>query len=164
VGDERVRGNRYSHKLNSMDYEALMHLAIEEAKKSGEDVPVGALVVDRAGQVVATGHNQKELKHDPTSHAEIEAIRAATEKLGDWRLEDFTLVVTLEPCVMCAGAIIAARIPRIIFGAWDGKVGAGGSLYDLLRDARLGKPIEVTGGVLEEECGELLAEFFKAQR
>ena len=164
MGDERVRGNRYSHKLNSMDYEALMHLAIEEAKKSGEDVPVGALVVDRAGQVVATGHNQKELKHDPTSHAEIEAIRYATRKRRGWRLEDCTLIVTLEPCVMCTGAIVAARIPKVVFGAWDEKVGAGGSLYDLLRDARLGKPIEVTGGVLLEECSELLAEFFKAQR
>ena len=141
-----------------------MHLAIEEAKKSGVDVPVGALVVDGAGQVVATGHNQKELKHDPTSHAEVEAIRAATEKLGDWRLEDCTLVVTLEPCVLCAGAIIAARIPRIVFGAWDEKAGAGGSLYDLLRDARLGKPIEVSGGVLDQECRVLLAHFFEEQR
>ena len=141
-----------------------MHLAIEEAKKSGDDVPVGAVLVDGAGQVVATGHNQKELKRDPSSHAEIETIRTATQNRGDWRLEDCTLVVTLEPCVMCAGAIIAARIPRIIFGAWDEKVGAGGSLYDLLRDARLGKPIEVSGGVLDQECRALLAHFFKEQR
>ena len=164
MGDERVRGNRYSHKLNSMDYEALMHLAIEEAKKSGDDVPVGALLVDGTGEVVATGHNQKELKHDPTSHAELETIRLASEKLGDWRIEDCTLVVSLEPCVMCAGAIIAARIPKVVFGAWDEKVGAGGSLYDLLRDARLGKPIEVIGGVLDQECSELLARFFEEQR
>ena len=164
MGDERVRGNGYSHKLNSMDYEALMHLAIEEARKSGDDVPVGAVLVDGSGEIIACGHNQKELKHDPTSHAEIEAIRSATEKLGDWRLEDCTLVVTLEPCVMCAGVIVAARISKLVFGGWDEKVGASGSLYDLLRDARLGKPIEVTGGVLEEECSELLAEFFRAQR
>ena len=141
-----------------------MHLAIKEAKKSGDDVPVGAVLVDRAGGIIACGHNQKELKHDPTSHAELVTIRLASEKLSDWRLEDCILVVTLEPCVMCAGAIIASRIPRVVFGAWDEKVGAGGSLYDLLRDARLGKPIEVSGGVLAKECSELLAHFFKEQR
>ena len=147
-----------------MDFEALMRMAIEEAMRSGKDVPVGALVVDDVGDVIAVGHNQKEIKSDPTSHAEIEAIRAACEKLGDWRLENCTLVVTLEPCVMCAGAIVAARIPRVVFGAWDEKVGASGSLYDLLRDARLGKPVEVSGGVLEAECSELLTAFFKSQR
>ena len=147
-----------------MDFEALMHQAIAEAKRSGMDVPVGALVVDQAGQVVSIGHNQKELNNDPTSHAEIEAIRAATKKLGDWRLENCTLIVTLEPCVMCAGAIVAARLPRVVFGAWDEKVGASGSLYDLLRDARLGRPIEVTGGVLEKECSSLLTDFFLDSR
>lgn len=147
-----------------MEFEKLMRDAITEAKRSSGDVPVGALILDSDGNLLSVGHNQKELKHDPTSHAEIEAIRAATKKLGDWRLEDCTLVVTLEPCVMCAGAIVAARIARVVFGAWDEKVGASGSLYDLLRDARLGRPVEVTGGVLERECSELLAEFFRAQR
>ena len=141
-----------------------MHLAIEEAKKSGEDVPVGAVLVEGSGRIIACGHNQKELKHDPTSHAELETIRLASEKLGNWRLEDCTLVVTLEPCVMCAGAIIAARIPRIVFGAWDPKVGAVGSQYDILRDVRRGRPVEVLAGVLEEECVALLREFFVSRR
>ena len=147
-----------------MDFEALMRHAIDEAEMSGTEVPVGALILDTSGEVIASGHNQKESKTDPTSHAEIEAIRAACEKLGDWRLENCTLVVTLEPCVMCAGAIVAARIPKVVFGAWDEKVGASGSLYDLLRDSRLGRPVEVTGGVLANECSQLLAEFFEAQR
>jgi len=113
-----------------MDFEKLMHLAIEEAQKSGDDVPVGAILVSPEGEVISSGHNQKELLSDPTSHAEIEALRKAGEILGDWRLEDLTLFVTLEPCVMCAGAIVAARIPRVVFGAWDQKVGAAGSSYD----------------------------------
>ena len=138
--------------------------AITEASKSGEDVPIGALLVDGEGKVIATGHNQKELKHDPTSHAEIEAIRSATEKLGDWRLEGCTLVVTLEPCVMCAGAIVAARISRVVFGAWDHRSGASGSLYDVLRDTRLGRPVAVTGGTLEKPCIQLLEEFFRSRR
>jgi tRNA(adenine34) deaminase len=147
-----------------MDFEKLMHLAIEEAQKSGEDVPVGAVLVLPSGEVVASGHNLKEQLSDPTSHAEIEAIRKAGETLGNWRLEELTLCVTLEPCVMCAGAIVAARIPRVIFGAWDQKVGAAGSAYDILRDPRLGKPIEVHGGVLEEECSDLLEQFFTSRR
>ena len=147
-----------------MDYETLMHLALDEARKSGLDVPVGAVIVNSDGEVITSGHNQKEAKHDASSHAEIEAIRAAGEKLGDWRLESCTLVVTLEPCVMCAGAIVAARIPRAVFGAWDAKVGAAGSLYDILRDPRLGNPVEVVGGVLEQECSALLEEFFASRR
>jgi tRNA(adenine34) deaminase len=147
-----------------VDIEKLMRLALEQAELAGDDVPVGAVLVDPTGKVVAVGHNRKEERSDATSHAEIEAIRAAGESLGDWRLEDLTLVVTLEPCVMCAGAIVAARIPRVVFGAWDEKVGAAGSLYDLLRDARLGRPVEVQGGVLLAECSLLLEEFFASRR
>jgi tRNA(adenine34) deaminase len=147
-----------------MDFEKLMHLAMEEAQKSGEDVPVGAVLVSPSGEIIARGHNRKEQLSDPTSHAEIEAIRKAGEILGDWRLEELTLYVTLEPCVMCAGAIVAARIPRVVFGAWDQKIGAAGSAYDILRDPRLGKPIEVHAGVLEEECTSLLKGFFATRR
>ena len=147
-----------------MDFEALMHSALAEARKSGEDVPVGAVIVNAAGEIIASGYNQKEGRSDASSHAEIEVIRAAGEKFGDWRLENCTLVVTLEPCVMCAGAIVATRIPSVVFGAWDPKVGAGGSLYDILRDSRLGNPIEVVGGVLEQECSGLLEEFFASRR
>lgn len=147
-----------------MDFEHFMRLALDKARLSGPDVPVGALIVSAEGEVLSLAHNLKEARQDPTAHAEIEAIRAATERLGDWRLLGSTLVVTLEPCVMCAGAIIAARIPRVVFGAWDEKVGAAGSAYDLLRDHRLGSRIEVTGGVLEKECAAALAGFFRTQR
>jgi tRNA(adenine34) deaminase len=147
-----------------MDFEALMHLALAEARKSGTDVPVGAVLVSASGDVVASGHNQKEVSHDPSSHAEIEVLRKAGELLGSWRLEELTLVVTLEPCVMCAGAIVSARIPRVVFGAFDERVGAAGSLYDVLRDPRLGKPVEVISGVLEPECSALLAQFFASKR
>ncbi len=148
----------------NVDYEHFMQLALSEAKRSGDDVPVGAVIVNSDGEVIASGHNQKEAKHDASSHAEIEVIRAAGEKLGDWRLDNCTLVVTLEPCVMCAGAIVAARIPRVVFGAWDAKVGAAGSLYDILRDPRLGNPVEVVGGVLEQECSAILEDFFASRR
>lgn len=147
-----------------MDFEALMHLALAEANKSGTDVPVGAVLVSSSGEVIATGHNQKEVSHDPSSHAEIEVLRKAGELLESWRLEELTLVVTLEPCVMCAGAIVSARIPRVVFGAFDERVGAAGSLYDVLRDPRLGKPVEVISGVLEAQCSSLLAEFFASKR
>ena len=140
-------------------------LAIQAAESArGDDVPVGAVLLDAAGQIVASGHNEKERHSDPTAHAEIVAIRAAAAARGDWRLDDLTLVVTLEPCVMCAAAIVAARIPRVVFGAWDERVGAAGSLYDLLRDPRLGKPIEVIGGVLEVDCSSELKAFFAAKR
>jgi tRNA(adenine34) deaminase len=138
--------------------------ALAEAAKSGEDVPVGAVIIDGDGQVIGTGHNEREAKHDPTAHAEIVAIRKAAEAKGSWRLDDCTLVVTLEPCVMCAGAIVSARIPRLVFGAWDERVGASGSLYDLTRDARLGAPLEVIPGVMQEECAEQLREFFASKR
>ena len=138
--------------------------ALAEAAKSGEDVPVGAVIIDGDGQVIGTGHNEREAKHDPTAHAEIVAIRKAAEAKGSWRLDDCTLVVTLEPCVMCAGAIVSARIPRLVFGAWDERVGASGSLYDLTRDARLGAPLEVIPGVMQEECAGQLREFFASKR
>ena len=153
--------------MTSSTWQDLMENALVEAAKAaagGSDVPVGAILVDPAGNVVATGSNNKEAAFDPTGHAEIIAIRKAAELRGDWRLEDLTLVVTLEPCVMCAGGIVAARIQRVVFGAWDERVGAAGSLYDILRDSRLGKPVEVIGGVLEEECSAQLREFFEARR
>ena len=141
-----------------------MELAIGQAMLSGQDVPVGAVLIDSSGQVVAAAHNERELTGDPTAHAELLAIQRVGKAKGDWRLEDLTLVVTLEPCVMCAGAIVAARIPKVIFGAFDEKVGAAGSRYDLLRDSRLGNPIEVIAGVKEAECSKLLKDFFEAKR
>lgn len=144
-----------------------MRLAMAEAAIAADvsgDVPVGAVLVSPDGQIVALGRNEREANHDPSAHAEIVAMRKAAAERADWRLEDLTLVVTLEPCVMCAGAIVAARIPRVVFGAWDERVGASGSLYDVLRDARLGKPVEVISGVLEAECAAQLKEFFEARR
>jgi tRNA(adenine34) deaminase len=144
-----------------------MRAALVEAQIAMDvsgDVPVGAVLVDAAGEIVARGRNEKELLGDPTAHAEIVAIREASSLLGDWRLEGMTLVVTLEPCVMCAGAIQAARISRVVFGAWDEKVGASGSLYDLVRDKRLGTEIEVIPDVLGVEAGSLLKEFFTQKR
>ena len=150
--------------MENLDYQELMQHAINEAARSGEDVPVGALVVTGSGEIIGRAHNNREVTHDPTGHAEIVAIREATSFLTDWRLDGCTLVVTLEPCVMCAGAIVAARIPRVVFGAWDERVGASGSLYDLLRDSRLGNPVEVIGGIKEEECAKQLRDFFEARR
>lgn len=139
---------------------ALAHLA---AKESG-DVPVGAVLVDPDGTVVAVGKNEREATGDPTAHAEVVAIRAAAALNANWHLNDLTLVVTLEPCAMCAGAIQAARIGRVVFGAWDERVGAGGSRYDLLRDSRLGQQVEVIAGVLEGECSEVMTQFFEERR
>ncbi len=147
-----------------MDYAELMKRALAEAAASGDDVPVGAIVVSASGEIIGRGHNIREAEHDPTGHAEIVAIREACKTSDDWRLEGCSLIVTLEPCVMCAGAIVAARVPRVVFGAWDDRVGASGSLYDLLRDARLGQPVEVIGGVLEEECGAIIRDFFANKR
>ena len=144
-----------------------MRAALVEAQIAmdvSDDVPVGAVLVDVKGEIIARGRNERELSKDPTAHAEILAIREAAEKLGDWRLNGLTLVVTLEPCVMCAGAIQAARINKVVFGAWDEKVGASGSLYDLVRDKRLGTEIEVIPGVLEKEASDQLKEFFAKKR
>ena len=136
----------------------------QNALQSSDDVPVGAVIVNELGEIIARAGNQKELLGDPTAHAEIVAIRQAAQVFGDWRLTGCTLVVTLEPCVMCAGAIQAARMSRVVFGAWDEKVGASGSLYDLVRDKRLGTPIEVISEVLASEACTLLTTFFDAKR
>lgn len=130
----------------------------------GADVPVGAVILGPAGAVLARAHNRRELEADPTAHAEIVALRAAARAAGTWRLDGCTLVVTLEPCTMCAGAVTAARITRLVYGAADPKAGAVGSLWDVLRDRRLTHRTEVIGGVLAEECGALLREFFAQRR
>ncbi|WP_354570436.1 nucleoside deaminase [Glaciihabitans sp. UYNi722] len=139
-----------------------MREAIASAKLALEhgDVPVAALVFDASGTAIGVGRNERELRQDPTAHAEILALRAAAEATGDWHLTGTTLVVTLEPCPMCAGAILAARVPVVVFGAWDDKAGAAGSVYDLLRDRRLPHRVEVFAGVEEEACRRLLLDFF----
>jgi tRNA(adenine34) deaminase len=135
----------------------------QEVKFSG-DVPVGALIVNEAGEIVSFGKNEREKDNDPTAHAEILAIRRAGEKLGSWRLDDLTLVVTLEPCVMCAGAILQSRLKRLVFGAFDQKAGAVGSSLDVIRDVRALSKVEVVSGVLEKECAKLLTDFFATKR
>ena len=135
-------------------------LAEAEAAPATRDVPVGAVVVNGDGVVIASRRNERELLGDPTAHAELLALRTAAEAYGDWRLTDCTLVVTLEPCIMCAGAILAARIQTVVFGAWDEKAGAAGSLYDVLRDRRLNHRVEVIPGVEADAAARLLVEFF----
>ncbi|SEB10707.1 tRNA adenosine(34) deaminase TadA [Leifsonia sp. 21MFCrub1.1] len=149
-----------------VDYEQWMGRALADARLAFDtgDVPVAALVLDENGEVIGTGRNERELRHDPTAHAEVLALREAAATRDDWHLEGCTLVVTLEPCVMCAGAVLAARIPTVVFGAWDEKAGAAGSVYDVLRDRRLNHRVEVFAGVLAEECGEVLLDFFRAKR
>ena len=147
-----------------MDYQNLIVELITLAGESSQEVPVAAAVVDAKGEIIATASNRTIADKDPTAHAEIIAIRKATKKLQSWRLENTTLVVTLEPCVMCAGAIKTARIPRVVFGAWDERVGASGSRYDILRDSRLGPEVEVIAGVMEKECSESLTGYFKSLR
>ena len=144
----------------------VMRVALDQARLAlaTGDVPVGAVVVGPRGAVVGEGRNAREADGDPTAHAEVLALRAAAAALGRWRLDDCTLYVTLEPCLMCAGAIILARVPRIVFGAWDPKAGASGSQWDVLRDRRVNHRPEVVGGVLETECGGLLRDFFASQR
>ena len=147
------------------DDERFMRLALREAARAAEhgDVPIGA-VVARAGQAIAQAHNERELREDPTAHAELLALRAAATVLGSWRVLDATLYVTLEPCAMCAGAIVLARVPRVLYGASDPKAGAAGSVLDVLAEPRLNHRPEVAGGLLARECGELLSEFFAARR
>jgi len=149
-----------------VDYKSLMQQAILLAKEAAikGDVPVGALVVDDAGNIFGTGANLREQENDPTAHAEIVAIRNAASEIGNYRLDDLTMVVTLEPCGMCAGAIAQSRIKRLVYGSFDQKYGAVGSVWDLLRDTRAIYKPEVLGGVLEKECGELLTEFFTTKR
>ena len=143
-----------------------MRVALVAARKAvaSQDMPVGAAIFNSAGELIATGHNERELHNDPTAHAEIVAIRNAAEKVGDWHLTDLTLVVTLEPCAMCAGAIAQARISKVIFGAWDEKAGAAGSVWDVLRDPRAIHRVEVESGVLEKECAALLSDFFRSSQ
>ena len=150
-----------------MNYESAMRAALERAKfgaTASGDVPVGAVMLNKSGEIISLSVNQRELLRDPVGHAEIVAIRSAARSLGTWRLEDCTLVVTLEPCAMCAGAILQSRIPRVVFGAWDEKAGAAGSTCDLLRDPRALHKVEVISDVLKDECAALLTEFFSAQR
>lgn len=150
-----------------MNYEAAMRVALERARfgaVASGDVPVGAVVLNAQGQLIAMGNNQRELLKDPLGHAELIAIRSAARALGSWRLEGCTLVVTLEPCAMCAGAILQSRIPRVVFGAWDEKAGAAGSTCDLLRDPRALHKVEVVSDLLKDECAVILKEFFSEQR
>src|SRR3954449_5420218 len=143
----------------------MMRLALEEAERAAThgDVPIGA-VVARDGEVLAAAGNERELRSDPTAHAEVLALRAAAERLAGWRLPDTTLYVTLEPCAMCAGAIVLARVPRVVYGAPDPKAGAAGSVLDVLAEPALNHRPEVSGGVLEAECASLLTGFFAARR
>ena len=137
--------------------------AARAARDSGE-VPVGAVVLDPAGHVIGTGWNAREVSQDPSAHAEVLALREAGRERGSWRLEGCTLVVTLEPCTMCAGALVLARVSRLVFGAWDDKAGAAGSVRDVVRDTRLNHRVEVAAGVREDECAELLVDFFAERR
>ena len=149
-----------------MNYQSLMQQVISLARevKSTGDVPVGALIVNEVGEILSSGKNEREKNNDPTAHAEILAIRRAGEKLDSWRLDDLTLIVTLEPCVMCAGAILQSRLKRLVFGAFDQKAGAVGSSLDVIRDVRALSKVEVVSGVLEKECAKLLTDFFATKR
>lgn len=146
--------------------QAAMAVALDEATRAGKagDIPIGAVVLDSRGQVIAQAHNQREALGDPTAHAEVLALRAAAARLGRWRLDDCTLVVTLEPCPMCAGAAVMARIPRLIFGAWNEDYGAAGSRWDLVRDRRLHHRSEVISGLRAEECGAMVRMFLESRR
>jgi tRNA(adenine34) deaminase len=142
-----------------------MRLALREASRAPEhdDIPVGAVVV-KDGEVIATGHNEREVREDPTAHAEIIALREAARALGSWRVLDSVLYVTLEPCAMCAGAIVLARVPRVVFGTTDPKAGAAGSVLDVLAEPRLNHRPQVESGLLAQECADLLRSFFAAKR
>ena len=144
----------------------MMRVALEQARRAvaSGDIPVGAAIFNAAGELIATGHNERELHNDPSAHAEIVAIRRAAEKIGDWHLTEHTLVVTLEPCAMCAGAIAQSRLQTVVFGAWDEKAGAVGSMWDLLRDPRSTFRTEVHAGVMAEECAELIQGFIQEVR
>jgi len=152
----------WSHKISQRTPEELMRdaIAIASSATSSGDVPVGALVINKDGIVIGKGFNEREANNDPTAHAEIVAIRNAASRLQNSRLDGCTLIVTLEPCAMCAGAIAQSRISRVIFGAWDEKAGAVGSVWDVLRDPRSIFKVEVTAGILEKECAALLKDFF----
>ena len=151
--------------MSKIDDTSWMQAALVEARAAQQagEVPVGAVLV-RDGQVIASGRNAPIACHDPTQHAEMAALRVAAQQLGNDRLDGCTLVVSLEPCTMCAGAIVLARVPRVVFGAWEPKTGAAGSIRDVLRDSRLNHRVEVIGGVAEGEAAGLLREFFEAHR
>ena len=143
-----------------------MQQAISLAKDAAaqDDVPIGALVVNEQGEILGSGHNLREESNDPTAHAEIVAMRNAASKIGNWRMDDLTMIVTLEPCAMCAGAISQSRFKRLVFGAWDEKAGAVGSVWDVIRDQRSLNKVEVVSGVLEEDCSAMLTNFFEGKR
>jgi tRNA(adenine34) deaminase len=149
-------------------FEPAMQEALAEARATASagfaDVPVGAVVLDAAGAVIGRGRNLREASADPTAHAEVVALRAAGQERGGWRLDDCTLVVTLEPCTMCAGALLASRVARLVYGARDPRAGAAGSVWDVLHDPRLGQPVEVVSGVLADQCAALLHDFFNQRR
>jgi tRNA(adenine34) deaminase len=149
-----------------VDYQNLMQQALALANQAAtfDDVPVGALVVNDKGEIIGVGENLREKNNDPTAHAEIVAIKEAAQKIDNWRLDDLTMVVTLEPCAMCAGAIVQTRMKRLVFGAFDEKAGAVGSVWDVVRDTRALTKIEVISGVLEKECAQVLTKFFKGKR
>ena len=152
--------------MPAIAYDVAMRAALDEARRAHEsgDVPIGAVVLDATGSVIARGHNVRERDGDPTAHAELVAVRRAAQAVGEWRLSGCTLVVTLEPCTMCAGSIVLSRLDRLVFGAFDAKAGAVGSLWDVVRDRRLNHRPEVVGGVLAAECSALLDDFFAHQR
>ena len=143
-----------------------MQAALSLAKVAADkgDVPVGAIVVNESGEILGTGQNLREQNNDPTAHAEIVALRNASEKFGSWRLDDLTIVVTLEQCAMCAGAILQSRIKRLVFAAWDEKAGAVGSVMDVIRDPRALTKVEVITGIMEKECSDVLKDFFNTKR
>lgn len=147
-------------------YAVWMGQALDIASRAlaSGDVPVGAVVISPEGEVLGVGHNLREAQGDPTAHAEMVAIRSAAAALGQWRLENCTLVVTLEPCVMCAGALMLSRIDRLVLGAWDPKSGACGSVWDVVRDRRATHRVEVIGGIREQECSQILLDFFAGHR
>jgi tRNA(adenine34) deaminase len=149
-----------------LNFENLMQQAISVAKDAAfhNDVPVGALVVNEQGEILGTGHNLREENNDPTAHAEIVAIRNAAAKIGGWRMDELTMIVTLEPCAMCAGAISQSRFKRLVFGAWDEKAGAVGSVWDVIIDQRNLNKVEVVTGILEKECSAILTNFFEGKR
>jgi tRNA(adenine34) deaminase len=150
-----------------MDEQRLMHLAVQQAKIAlqMDEVPIGCVILHRpTNRIIGEGYNRREVDHDPTSHAEMNAIRRAARELNSWRLIQCTLAVTLEPCPMCAGAIVNARIPQLVYGCADPKAGAARTLYQICDDARLNHRVDITAGVLADECAALLQDFFRAQR
>lgn len=146
-------------------WDAAMRLALEQARLAAGhgDIPVGAVLLDPAGEVVSRASNEREVRQDPTAHAELLALRRGAKTLGSWRLTEHTLVSTLEPCTMCAGALVLSRVPQLIFGAYDPKAGAVASLWDVVRDPRLNHRIDVRGGILEAECRAILSDFFASR-